>query len=64
MCGELKITHGAMMTAYRSVAKHERWRYSKLSDVEALQKLNVAAPIITLRLKRLRLFVNLIARSF
>ena len=36
MCGELKIIHGAMMTVYRSAASQERWRYSKLNDVEIL----------------------------
>ena len=59
---ESKIIQHAMMTVYRSVAKQERWTYSKCNDVEVLQRLETVAPSISIRLKWLRLRTSLITR--
>ena len=47
---ERRIIHHAMMTVYRSVAKQERWTYSKCNDVQVLQRLDTVAPSISIRM--------------
>ena len=59
---EMKRIHAAMMTVYRTIAAEERWRHSKLNDLEVLKKILAPAPAVTLRIKRLRLFTSLVVR--
>jgi hypothetical protein len=59
---EHKFIHAAVLTAMRTVASEERWKKSKLTDVQVLASLRALPPNLMIRQKRMKLFLSLVSR--